>query len=57
MPIQIQIRTDADTDPNWHQNDADPHVDLTHVVDMLQSQNFFLLPVYNVTMFYLSHQR
>jgi hypothetical protein len=56
-PLSLRVDTDPDpnfhfdADPNRHSNDADPHVDTTQVLHMLEYQFFLLLvaafPVYN----------
>jgi hypothetical protein len=40
MPIQIQIRFDPDTDPNGHQNDTVPYVDLTPCLTHVAKSEF-----------------
>jgi hypothetical protein len=49
------FHVEAVPDPDWHQNDADPHADPTpSLINVGKSYFFLLLPV---SMFYLSHHQ
>jgi hypothetical protein len=52
MPIQVRIRI---TDPDWHQDDGDPHADPTPSFILVGNYRFFTFftakQVYNVFLF------
>jgi hypothetical protein len=52
--LDPNFHVNADPDPDWHQNDADPYKDITPKLHMLEIRNVFFviaLLVYNVLSF------